>query len=148
MYGTGRSVHRPFNYRSISVRRPFFFKRAPVVRIERGNFVLTPTVRTCSGYRISEHAHTHAHTDTHTRTLAHTNNITSHCILALIYKMCQKNLLVSPPLHGRPFRKTKIEQLLNGYRMYIARMLKGSHTFIPFYLRTCMYILVPIRLHV
>ena len=44
MYGTGRSVHRPFNYRSISVRRPFFFKRAHIVRIEWGNFFLTPTI--------------------------------------------------------------------------------------------------------
>ena len=40
LYGTGRSVHRPFNSRSI----PGFFIRAPVVRIERGNFFLTPTV--------------------------------------------------------------------------------------------------------
>ena len=44
LYGTGRSVHCPFNSRSIPVLRPFFFKRAPVVRIERGNFFLTPTV--------------------------------------------------------------------------------------------------------
>ena len=44
MYGTGRSVHRPFNYRSISVRRPCFFKRAPVEQIVRGNFFLTSTV--------------------------------------------------------------------------------------------------------
>ena len=39
MYGTGRFILRPFNFRS----PPVFFKRAPVVRIERGNFFLTPT---------------------------------------------------------------------------------------------------------
>ena len=33
-YGTGRSVQLPFNTRS----PPIFFKRAPVVRIERGTF--------------------------------------------------------------------------------------------------------------
>ena len=37
-YRMVRSVHRPFDYRSIPVRRPVFLKRAPVVRIERGNF--------------------------------------------------------------------------------------------------------------
>ena len=39
---------RPFIARSIAVHSPFaalfFFLRAPVVRIERGNFFLTPTV--------------------------------------------------------------------------------------------------------
>ena len=38
------SVHCPFRCRSFPVRRPFFFKQAPVVRIERGNFFLKPTV--------------------------------------------------------------------------------------------------------
>ena len=40
LYGTGRSVHRPFNSRS----PPVFFKRAPVEQIIRGNFFLTPTI--------------------------------------------------------------------------------------------------------
>ena len=43
MYGMVRSVHRPFNYRSIPVCCCVFFKRAPIVRIERGTFLM-PTV--------------------------------------------------------------------------------------------------------
>ena len=39
---------RPFIARSVAIHSPFTacfcFKRAPVVRIERGNFFLTPTV--------------------------------------------------------------------------------------------------------
>ena len=40
---------RPFIARSVAIHSPFaarFFKRAPVVQIEWGNFLLTPTVHT------------------------------------------------------------------------------------------------------
>ena len=38
LYGTGRSVHRPFNYRSISVRRPFFLNGHPLYGSNGGTF--------------------------------------------------------------------------------------------------------------
>ena len=40
LYGTGRSVHRPFNYRSIPVRRPFFLNGRPLYGSNGGTFFL------------------------------------------------------------------------------------------------------------
>ena len=42
-YGTGRSVHRPFNYRSTPVRCPFFLNGHPSYGSNRELF-LAPTV--------------------------------------------------------------------------------------------------------
>ena len=77
LYGTGCSVHRPFNYRS----PPVFFKRAPVVRIERGNFFLTPTVSHTSHTSHTSHIthlthHTHNTYITHLTHLTHIAHIT------------------------------------------------------------------------